>query len=203
VLDKHAAKALDDKIREVSGKLATDAADLLNLLKRAKAGQIHVALGFSSWPAYVIDAVQFATTDRADRRMLSVLMYREGMSQRAIGASLGVDQKTVSNDLRSGEENSSAVTAGLDGKTYPREQRKPIPERQRPVTETIPEAVVKEAVVKLTKAVDRLDLISDDARCARNRAKLMTLCGSDLQRAIKRLQAVADKLGVDATVVGS
>ena len=110
----------------------------LSCLQRAKAGEIHVALGFSSWPAYVTDVVQIVPTDKAERRMLAALMSGEGMSQRAIGAALGVDQKTVSNDLRSGEENSSAVTVGLDGKTYPREQTKPIPERQRPVTDDDP-----------------------------------------------------------------
>lgn len=43
------------------------------------------------------------------------------MSQRAIAGVVGVDQKTVSNDLRGGE-NSSPVT-GRDGKTYQRKER--------------------------------------------------------------------------------
>jgi len=50
-LNADEAKALDEKIRDASRKLATDADVLLSLLERAKAGQIHDALDFPSWPA--------------------------------------------------------------------------------------------------------------------------------------------------------
>lgn len=125
-------------------------------------------------------------------------MSGKGMSQRAIGAALSVDQKTVSNDLRSGEENSSAVTVGMDGKSYPREPK--VTPRQRPITDAW-----GDAVSKLTKATDRLSRISGDNRFARNRDKLMCR-RSDLQRAIGTLQAVVDKLdklGADGAEVRS
>jgi hypothetical protein len=119
------AKELDAEIREASGKLSADIDALLNLLEMAKAGQIHIALGFPSWPAYICDAVQIAPSNRADRKMLAALMSAEGLGQRAIAAVLSVDQKTVSNDLRSGEEYSSPTTVGLDGKCYQRNPKKP------------------------------------------------------------------------------
>lgn len=121
-LDEQSAKALDEKIRAAGKKFTDSWFYLSTLLKEAEQGQIHKALGFSSWTAYVADAVKIAPTDSTERKMLAELMSGEGMSQRAIAAVLDVDQKTVSNDLRSGEESSSAVTVGRDGKSYPRQQ---------------------------------------------------------------------------------
>jgi hypothetical protein len=128
--DQQAAKALDGSIRDASRKLTTDLDALLKLLKQAQAGQIHKALGYSSWPAYLADAVRIAPIDKVERKLISALMSCQGMSQRAIAAVLAVDQKTVSNDLRSGEETSSPIATGLDGKGYQREQ-KPWPDRIR------------------------------------------------------------------------
>jgi hypothetical protein len=124
-LEQQAAHYLDAKIRDTGRNLAANIDALLNLLEQAKAGQIHKALGFPSWPAYVCDAVQIAPSHRTDRKLLAALMSAEGLSQRAVAAVLSVDQKTVSNDLRSGEENSSLVTVGLDGKGYERDSKKP------------------------------------------------------------------------------
>jgi len=121
-LDEQTAKLLDAKIKEAVSKLADDTYEVLRLLKNAKQGQIHEALGFDSWTAYICEVLQVVPADREQRQVLVAVMSGEGMSQRAIASVLGVDQKTVSNDLRSGEENSSTKTTGLDGKRY---ERKP------------------------------------------------------------------------------
>jgi len=125
--------------------------------------------------------------------MLAALMSGKGMSQRAIAAVLDVDQKTVSNDLRSGEENSSAVTDGLDGKNY-KQKSKANPKRP-PIR-----GDMRYAVDAVTKAVGRLSRVGDDDRFAGNRETL-AYYRSDLQRAIDKLQEVVDKLGVDVAVV--
>ncbi|OBH54325.1 hypothetical protein [Mycobacterium sp. E2479] len=179
------AKALDEKIRVAGKEFADTWFELLTLLEQAEQGQIHVALGFRSWPEYLAEAVRIAPVDKNERKWMAALMSGEGMSQRAIAAVLDVDQKTVSNDLRSVEENSSTDTVGRDGKTYKREP-KDTP-RRRPLTDAW-----RDAVCKLTHAVDRLSRISEDDRFTGSRGKLMYR--SDLQRAIDTLQKVADEL---------
>jgi hypothetical protein len=182
-LDKEAAEALDIKIKEAGQKLATDTDALLGLLVLAKAGQIHEALGFSSWPAYVMEVVRIEPTDKAERRMMAVLMNREGMSQRAIAVALSVDQKTISNDLRAGEENSSADTVGLDGKTY---QSKGGAGPQRPHL-----SPWESALRKLTKTVDLLSNIGEDDQIARDS---LAFHRSALEQQIERLRVFADSM---------
>ncbi|UXA07604.1 hypothetical protein KXD96_05640 [Mycobacterium sp. SMC-2] len=190
-LDEQAARALDEEIKEAIGKLADDAYEVIKLLKQAKDGRIHDALGFASWTAYVKDTVRVVPADRMQRKMLAALMSSEGMSQRAIAAVLDVDQKTVSNDLRSGEENSSAATVGLDGKNY--QSTSEVTPRRRPITEAW-----RDTVKKLTKHADRLVRISEDDRFARN-GESLARDRADLHRVIMKLREVADKIDVVET----
>jgi hypothetical protein len=89
-----------------------------------------VTLGYASFDAYVDsefgeDRLRLSPEER--REAVAELRLT-GMSQRAIGSALGVDQKTVSNDLRAGEENSSpAAITGTDGKTYASTRPTPTP----------------------------------------------------------------------------
>ena len=106
-LTEKQARDLDKKIRSASDRWVINRNKLLDLLDEAARGEIHVALGYSSWTAYVEDAVQLHPADRDERKAFVQLMAEKGMSQRAIAGTLGIDQKTVSNDLRSTEENSS------------------------------------------------------------------------------------------------
>lgn len=94
------------------------------------------ALGYADWDSYV-DEEFGASRMRlpVEHRQKAVTELRlAGMSQRAIGSALGVDQKTVSNDLRpaAGEENSSpAAVTGIDGKTYRSPTDAPEPHRYK------------------------------------------------------------------------
>jgi hypothetical protein len=129
-LGKSEAKKLNGRIRTLCGRIDRDAGELIELLEQAAAGNIHAALDYPSWPAWWADNVRFDVTDRIERKSLAQIMSSKGMSQRAIGASLGVDHATVSNDLRSGGENSPPDTVpdnviGLDGKSYKRKPPKP------------------------------------------------------------------------------
>lgn len=91
-------------------------------------------LGYQSWESYVEAEFSEARLRLSpdDRREAVAELRLSGLSQRAIGAALGVDQKTVSNDLRalSTEENSSVQPeriTSLDG-------------RERPATRTVPQS---------------------------------------------------------------
>ncbi|MCX2934040.1 helix-turn-helix domain containing protein [Mycobacterium sp. CVI_P3] len=77
-----------------------DDSPLYDLVEQAKAGQIHLALGYASWTAYVADACKIEIKiDRDKRRELVGWLSDEGMSQRAIAATLGVSKNTVTTDL--------------------------------------------------------------------------------------------------------
>lgn len=75
-LSKPQAKALDKRIRTASDKVATSVNTLLNLLEEAAPGQIHRALGATSWTAWFRDAVQL------ERKSLMSLMSGRAMSQK-------------------------------------------------------------------------------------------------------------------------
>jgi hypothetical protein len=56
-IERREAKALDTKIRTLGGKIDANVTALRGLLENAAQADIHVALGYSSWPAYLRDAV--------------------------------------------------------------------------------------------------------------------------------------------------
>lgn len=124
-LTEKQARALDKRIRAASDKLSTNTEALLDLLEAAVTGNIHEALDYPSWTAYVKDAVQITVSDRWERKALVSLMSGKGMSQRAIAGTLGVSQKTVDRDLEGTETDDSATVTGLDGVEQPRNKSKP------------------------------------------------------------------------------
>jgi hypothetical protein len=128
------ARAVTNRIRSAMG-------DLMGEIVRAHLGQAWLALGYESWTDYVKGEFDYAplSLPREERRAVTVLLRKQGMSTRAIAAVEGVDQKTVVNDLNAGEEISSPdeepldveteelpPVQGLDGKTYP--PNRPTPE---------------------------------------------------------------------------
>lgn len=115
------AKSLDKRIRAASDKLTIGMDALLDLLNEAASGQIHVALGYASWPAYLKDAVKVVPADRTERKQLTEYMSGRGMSNRAISAIVGVDEKTVRRDTEG--KNDGGKTEGLDGKSYKRKSQ--------------------------------------------------------------------------------
>lgn len=234
IVDTADAHRLDKRIRLLVATIDNNLAKLHGLVEEAKHGEIHKALGFPSWTAYLADAFQVQIRiDRDKRRELVGYLSGEGMSQRAIASVVGVDQKTVSNDLRAGEEFSSPEpgpvfdddqeaadclamaglsddefdsvitqaraegdlsrenvaqlsrektpeykletprspiqakqTAGLDGKTYSRQQETSKP-RRKPITD---EAM--SIGLDLGRITRRLSKLLDDDRFAKNRAEI-------------------------------
>jgi hypothetical protein len=114
------AERLDKRIRLLVGTINDNLDKLYELVEQAKAGAIHKALDYPSWTAYVADTIKIQVRlDRGQRRELVGYLSGEGMSQRAIADVVGVDQKTVSNDLRRpGEENSSPEPELVDAGVF-------------------------------------------------------------------------------------
>jgi hypothetical protein len=101
-LNPEAAQALDKQIRREARAVDQSWGILEKLIAGAKAGKIHAALGFTSWPAYIADVARREMPNIArsveQRRQVVALLSGEGMSQRSIADAVGVSQKTVDRD---------------------------------------------------------------------------------------------------------
>jgi hypothetical protein len=94
---------------------------LADLVAKAKAGDVHVVLGYKSWTAYIADVVDGCSLrlDREDRRELVARLSAEGMSARAIGPVVGASEATVRRDIPPASSDAPArEIIGRDGKTY-------------------------------------------------------------------------------------
>jgi transposase len=137
-LDKKSVEQLDRRIRLLVGTIHDQMVKLSELVTEAKRGNLHEALGFPSWTAYLADVFTVEVRlDGEQRRELVAYLSGEGMSQRAIADVVGVDRKTVRKDLAEqvGETGPPAPVTGLDGKTY-----SPKPKRDKREAETEIEA---------------------------------------------------------------
>lgn len=221
-LDITAAGLLDGRIRRMAGTIRESWNTLVALVDMAKAGDIHVALGFPSWTAYLADALGGQLDLGTDtRRAVVELLAGEGMSQRAIAQAVGVSQKTVDRDLDHVSQIDSpaepAPVTGLDGKTYSPPpvktdvaQRDDIDDvvdwqmggrpgrtpRRRPIT-----SAFDEQVCKISKLVGSLERLSEDRRFDRNRESL-GFRQSDLVRARDALNRVLAKFDEAEAVAG-
>ena len=213
-LTENKAKALDKKIRAASDKVDTNFHALIDLLEEAAEGLIHVALGYSSWPAYVKDAVQFSVMDRIERKSLVALMTGKGMSQRAIAAALGTSKGTVQNDQKVDNTCPPDNVTGLDGKTYPKPrptpepkqldaesqdeqqvwEEEPEPEPEPPWVPTPLTQVFDDEMFQLENDVQAIQEILADERFTNARNRIARKNLDRLQAAIAELHAVADVL---------
>lgn len=148
--------------------------DDLVVLYRERAWSV---LGYQSWDA-LCDA-EFGGTrialPRQQRQEVVCDLRESGMSTRAIASAVGVDQKTVVNDLRTTEEYSSVAPltiTGLDGRTRTTTPARPTAQPQ-PIEPWNPTeglsaddlaAMSQELVLApLTEVINQLDEISRDA----------------------------------------
>lgn len=96
------ARRLDQRIRLMAADIGEKFGKLRDLVEQARAGHIHVALGYKSWPAYVADAVAGSVQQKlaaADRAAVVELLADVGMSARGIAQATGVGKSTVARDL--------------------------------------------------------------------------------------------------------
>ncbi|CAM4298058.1 hypothetical protein MB901379_03199 [Mycobacterium basiliense] len=99
-----AAEELDRCIRRTADAAARNLNKLAGLLVEAKAGEIHAALGFESWPAYLANRLQpiTKTLDRNEVRELIADLRKAGMSVRDISAATSVRRGLVLRSWRAG-----------------------------------------------------------------------------------------------------
>jgi hypothetical protein len=127
-----AAERLDKRIRLLAGQVRENMAKIGDLVAEAKAGQIHLTLGFNSWTAYLADALGGQLELNTEtRREVVELMAGEGMSQRAIAQATGASKTTIQRDIAGLQEGQVVQTGppgavtGLDGKTYTKSRPEP------------------------------------------------------------------------------
>jgi hypothetical protein len=146
-LSEKQARTLTEKIkRGLNGAVVTT--DKLNqqvegaaeLMAEAYSKRIWLALGEESWDDFVGKELGEVRV-RLERSVRQSLVYQLNagpahMSTRAIAPVLGVDQKTVSNDLRQVKRELGVTTptpvVGQDGKTYTETSTPTVPRQRRP-----------------------------------------------------------------------
>ncbi|MCF6386527.1 sporulation transcriptional regulator SpoIIID [Mycobacterium sp. MBM] len=197
-LDKSSAERLDKRVRLMAGAARDSFEKLGRLLDEAKSGQVHEALGFKSWPAYVADAIggQLQLSPDARRSMVA-LMSGEGMSERAIAEATGASKSTVHRDLvevvqnrppalalagdagdssspqpatTAVSENRSPITT-LDGKTFSRPKPKPTPPEGKSSTPPITKRY-KTLSGDMRRMADRISKLLEEERFEANREAL-------------------------------
>lgn len=114
VLTEEEARSLTERIKETL-------AVAHELIISAYTGRAWEALEYVSWDTYCkseFEGARMVRLPREQRQEIVSEMRAAGMSTRAIGSGLGVDHKTVVNDLRGGESSPPDVVTGTDGKQY-------------------------------------------------------------------------------------
>lgn len=147
------AQRLTQRIKLTASTIRDNLFKLRNLVEEAKNSNAWQVLGFQSWTAYLADTLadEPMRLGREERQELVGYLSGEGLSTRAIAPIVGVDNKTVHNDIKRAVEFSTPAPSpvevgevedaqgethvspsepvkvtGLDGKTYTRPAPKPV-----------------------------------------------------------------------------
>lgn len=191
------ARRRTERIRLMLSAMLDQRDKLIEMIAEAKDSEVHVALGYRSWPAYVAaelaDALPRLT--REERQPIVAQLTETGMSTRAVASVVGVSHPTVITDLRSGGQHSPPDEVKEDltsdemivaKATESTTENAGVP-IVRTVTGTdgktysIPPASprrsplpdqYRNAVWKLRKATESLQRLHEDARFLQNRAAL-------------------------------
>lgn len=214
-LDEVAARELTERIRSVTASVKARLEDLAVLIAEARDRQAWMVLGYRSWTDYV--AGEFADSpirlDRDQRQELVGYLAGEGMSTRAIAPVVGATKSQVDRDIKATVPNGAGdvpplpPTVGRDGKTYTRPAPQPAPEPSRVDNEPDPEPAAPPksnrrpipdafftATYDLTKAVDRLQRLTQDDRWPRNVGQVATKHRTDLSHAVDVLTDILNQL---------
>lgn len=165
---KAKAEALDKRIVATVTGIGDSFEKLEKLVGEAKEGQIHIALGFASWTAYFAARVNTKFAEITDRQVAALMLHEEGMSNRAIAATLGVSPATVVTDVKEAKAKRPAAstpapatpkkTVGKDGKEYTRTAAKKPAAQPKPAPKPEPKPTPK-----LSQLEIRTDLALADA----------------------------------------
>lgn len=152
-LAKTDAVKLDKEIRATFAAIWDNLDTLTVLIQQAIEGQVHVALGYRSTAAYLKDVLADqpalgSKKDRDRRAQVIALLRSAGMTQKDIGTTLGIDQKTVSNDLNRNFPNQPDTIESTDGKKRPAtyKKRQPAPENTDDTSEVIDAEIVDDEI---------------------------------------------------------
>ena len=111
------AAELDRQLRAQARCVAAHIERFRELIEEAEASEIHLALGFLSWPAYVVDVVGGAMPK-----------LRFGDRRELVAVLAGIGWSTVNRDLVLQDVEQPEAITGLDGKIYPKRKPKPTPD---------------------------------------------------------------------------
>lgn len=89
--------------RELTDRITGQVSELLPLIREAFERRAWIALGLASWDAYCDSELRGLRLPVAQRQEAVRELVGSGMSRRSAAAVLGVDDKTVRNDLRRAE----------------------------------------------------------------------------------------------------
>jgi hypothetical protein len=114
------ARELDRKLRAQVALIAEGVETFVALVREAKASEIHLELGYPSWPSYFVSVVGGVMPKFriADRREMVAMLAGTGLSHYAISKALGIGYSTVARDLTFRPAAEREDTVGLDGKRY-------------------------------------------------------------------------------------
>lgn len=100
--DEAWARRITERIRYSAIGVRDGLEKLQSLMAEAQSGNAHELLGYVSWTAYISEVMgeEPLRLARDERRDLVAWLSGQGMSTRAIAPIVGVDNKTVHNDIK-------------------------------------------------------------------------------------------------------
>lgn len=212
------AARITTRIRIQAHKWVEARNKLMELVREAKNGRAHLALGYPSWTAYLVHV--FNDDERwllppKERQEFVLMLSNEGLPTRAIAPIVGVKQPQVVKDLAAVRQDvipkesaassedagvnakATADITGLDGKHYHRtphrEAASPLPEvpskpRRSPLAKS-----AYQASTELRRAGSKVKRICDDDRFRTNRDKLAAILRSDIETVLENCQTMLDQ----------
>lgn len=153
VMDVAEARRLTERIRLTAHSARESLARLQELVERARVGQVHVALGYSSWTAYLADVFgeEPLRLPRDQRQEIVGYLAGEGMSVPAIAVVAGVSDRTVQRDFRSSGQGVTTVTTCEPGPGFDQSGRDFPPE---PIIDTTTGEVLDEPTPQKVLGLD-------------------------------------------------
>ena len=191
------AERLTERIRLTATTYMEAKERLVGLIRQAREGGAHEALGFKSWTAYaeaVCSDTPLMQLTRDQRRELVSELSDDGMSTLAIAPIVWASQKTVDRDLRAESFDSPGAEprqiAGRDGKTYSAPSpSEPSKRKRRPVVE-----IVRDAGMQARDSIDKVARAIEDDRFERDGAVVREQIKNQLNYVIETAQGLLDDI---------
>jgi len=114
--------------RAVTERIKSSMVGLMWDIVTAYRGRAWKALDYPTWDDYIRGEFNHAplALPREERRVVVALLHGQGISNRAIAPTVGVDRQTVANDLAGGENSPpDGLVTGQDGKRHPAGKPRP------------------------------------------------------------------------------